>query len=330
MHHLTAFGGKQDPLFKKAILQSPAFNPVYDRRGDAEKAFHDFARVVGCNGDKAIQCLRERDFKDLNDAQLMFINSLPFGSFGFGPVVDGTWVRQLPALELATGNFAKGVESLIITHVSDEATMFVMGKHNETTFNQFVDRTFGKKPWLLDAINKKYPFPTNGSKYATHRSRLEAVVQFSTFTCNARFLAQAYNDKAYSAQYSAGRGTHGSDIAANFYGSSNLAQLLPQWLMSGGADLRTIAPKYQSYLISHARTGNPNTLKAKDAIEWPMVRVGSVLSNVLNVNSPFTLVADMMNQGEDCDFWLDLFSGITNSGGKSFVAQQLGVRLTWA
>jgi carboxylesterase type B len=315
MHHLTAFGGKTDPLFKKAVIQSPAFTPVFDRRGDAEKTYQDFAQRVGCAG-KGIDCLRGKDFKVINDAQFQLIDALPFGMFGFGPSVDGTWVRQLPALELATGNFAKEIESIIVTHVSDEASMFVQGEHNATTFDRYLTDTYGKKYGVFDAVEKQFPQPTAGSKYQSHKARLQSLVQFSSFTCNTRFLAEAYKSKTYSAQYSVGQGQHGTDVASNFYGSWNPAQYLPQYMMSGGADLKSIAPKYQSYLISHARTGDPNFLKARDSLEWPKVHTGPIMSNVLNVNSPFSLIADVQNKAEDCDFWLDVFSGLTNAGGE--------------
>jgi carboxylesterase type B len=55
MHHLTAFGGKQDPLFRRLVLQSPflepRMNPVLDEQ------YKQFEKGAGCEG-KGLACLR--------------------------------------------------------------------------------------------------------------------------------------------------------------------------------------------------------------------------------------------------------------------------------
>ena len=45
LHHLTAFGGTQDPLFSKAILKSPAYWPSFDRRGGLRAGFSEFCHA---------------------------------------------------------------------------------------------------------------------------------------------------------------------------------------------------------------------------------------------------------------------------------------------
>ena len=47
LQHLTAFGGTQDPLFSRAVLQSPASIFSSDRKGTLEQAFHTFATRPG-------------------------------------------------------------------------------------------------------------------------------------------------------------------------------------------------------------------------------------------------------------------------------------------
>ena len=70
MHHVVAQGGKLDPLFSKAILQSPAFEWMWDRAGMVEDTFQNFASFAGCKG-KGLECLRGSDatlIKKANDA----------------------------------------------------------------------------------------------------------------------------------------------------------------------------------------------------------------------------------------------------------------------
>ena len=97
LHHLTAFGGTQDPLFSKAIVQSPANWLSFDRKGSLEQAFQKFAARAGCAG-KGVACLRAASaeaLKAANDAEF----------YAFAPSADGKYVRQLAILELASGTY---------------------------------------------------------------------------------------------------------------------------------------------------------------------------------------------------------------------------------
>ena len=102
MHHLTAFGGTQDPLFSKAMLQSPAFVIGYDRRGVVEDVFQNFTSLAGCAG-QGLACLRAADASTLQNANFKLNEQGPAGTFAVGPTADGSWVRQLATLEYQTG-----------------------------------------------------------------------------------------------------------------------------------------------------------------------------------------------------------------------------------
>jgi hypothetical protein len=65
------------------------------------------------------------------------------GSFNVGPAPDGTFIRQLPALELASGNYWKDIDALLVSHVSDEAIIFVDGHvATDAEFTSFMDVIF--------------------------------------------------------------------------------------------------------------------------------------------------------------------------------------------
>ena len=102
MHHLTAFGGKQDPLFSRAVLQSPAFQTRFDRKGDLEATFQNFTALAGCSG-QGVACLRAASAEALDNANVKLAESGPEGTFAVGPSTDGSWVRQLAGVELAQG-----------------------------------------------------------------------------------------------------------------------------------------------------------------------------------------------------------------------------------
>jgi carboxylesterase type B len=83
MHHLTAFGGKKPALFKRAMIQSSAYDAQIDRKVQLEKQFNDFATLAGCAG-KGLSCLRAADLKTIKTAQEKYTASMPAGKPGFG------------------------------------------------------------------------------------------------------------------------------------------------------------------------------------------------------------------------------------------------------
>lgn len=97
LHHLTAFGGTQDPLFSKAILQSPGLGLSFDREGSLEQAFQNFATRAGCAG-KGVDCLRAASAETLAAANAE-------GKYALAPSADGKFLRQLAILELASGTY---------------------------------------------------------------------------------------------------------------------------------------------------------------------------------------------------------------------------------
>lgn len=97
LQHLTAFGGAQDPLFSRAILQSPASPFSFDRKGNLERAFQTFASQVGC-AEKGLACLRAASVETLKAANNQ-------SNYALLPSADGKYIRQAAILELASGTY---------------------------------------------------------------------------------------------------------------------------------------------------------------------------------------------------------------------------------
>lgn len=101
MHHLVGNGGTLDPMFKRAILMSPAFEPMYDP-ATLEATYTMFETEAGCAG-KGISCLRGKTSAELQKGNLAVTNAAQYGTFGFGPVVDNQFIKDLPGIEMAAG-----------------------------------------------------------------------------------------------------------------------------------------------------------------------------------------------------------------------------------
>ena len=167
------------------------------------------------------------------------------------------------------GNFWKNMQSLILSHVANEAQVFV--SKNITTDAQFstlLNQYFPNSTAVNQAISSRYPsiaqnsvpptptFATNiPPPYKNESDRERAFLQDNSFTCNVRFLTDAYAGKTFNLQYSRSGGLHGSDLIADFFGTGNPSSMAA---LRMDPTLATLAPGFQSLLISHAVSGDPS------------------------------------------------------------------------
>jgi carboxylesterase type B len=105
IHHLVAEGGKLDPLFTKAIIQSPGYEAVQDRAGTVEQRFKEFEKEAGCEN-QGLKCLRAKDSATLGKASSAVSSKVPKGSFAFGPGPDLKYIVASPVLEFSAGKSA--------------------------------------------------------------------------------------------------------------------------------------------------------------------------------------------------------------------------------
>lgn len=214
-----------------------------------------------------------------------------------------------------------------------------------------------------DAVATQYP----EANYADASARYAAVIQDSSFTCNTRQLFDAYygkGTKIYMLQYAVGENIgdnlnlaiHSADLLPTFWNADidfkewlkNIVQAANQTLNptqlsiinayfgpASGPGLH-VACRYQSYLVSHALTGNPNwgastSGNCKQNVKWldPTTAVMPVglasatyVSNVFQPSPNPTLVnfendiVDTITPNIVCDFWTNLAETyITNNTG---------------
>ena len=280
MHQLVSFGGKQDPLFKRAVLQSPAFVLEFDRKGSLEATFQNFTALAGCAG-QGVACLRAASASALQNANTKLNSQVAAGTFAVGPAPDGNLIRQLATLELATGNFFKGLDSIILSHVADESLIFTpTSVQTDNDFNNFVEASLAlssqdQAAGVNAAIEARYPPVMSGmtKNYTTEFDRTKAFLGDSSFYCNIRYLTDAYNGKNYNLKYSVTPGVHATDLLPTFYNLNvDLSALSANLSIPLIPGFGSFAQAYQSYLVSHARSGDPNTYKktvnVPPAITW--------------------------------------------------------------
>ncbi|MCJ1393378.1 hypothetical protein MMC18_006251 [Xylographa bjoerkii] len=343
VHHLIQYGGTQDPLFSKAILQSPAFEWQWNRSagGTLDTIFKNFSRLAGCD-DFDIACLQHTDQATLAIAnQQLYNGSTPCtGLFPVGPSVDGKVIKELPVVALSKGNYWKKLDSIIVSHVAEESSLFVP-KFIKTAadFDRFLyDFMPGSQLAATRAkISKQYPKPLLG----TQQDRVRTLIRDSTFTCTTRQLYNAYKTKVstYMLQYDFfaeyDLAIHGTDVLPTFFNTNvNMTAVFEDMLSKAGSkkvpgfilnDIGNIykrfAPAYQSYFASHAVHGDPNTArKVAETVPWlPATDDGDHVTDVLRALYRYKLVGkdfdsrteDKINTNTICNFWNDIGQEIT-------------------
>jgi carboxylesterase type B len=162
--HLTAYGGRDDSLFRGAMMQSG--NPINYGSFDYEASdFLTAASALGC-GDAAskLDCMRGIDFDTLNS----FINSTVGLYLSWQPIIDGDFIKGRTSIQLTKGEFVK--VPIIDGANSDEGTAFGPKPMNSTQqfYNHLtvienpVQLTLGQAGQILTAYPANLSSPAYG------------------------------------------------------------------------------------------------------------------------------------------------------------------------
>lgn len=307
MHHLIGNGGTSDPLFRRAILQSPAFEPQYSPTKLLAQ-YSQFESVAGCAG-KGLSCLRTKTTAELQTANLAVVGSVQYGTFGFGPAVDNSYIRDLPGIEMANGNYWKDM-TIMFGHNSEEGHIFT---DPSKILNRDVDNLLKYNfPNITTANFNKlvdlYPHASIFGTFTTTFNRLSQTIGDWICSCNTRYLAKAYAGKAYGYVVSIPPGIHAVDLPLTFWRTDlNIYNLIQIDLDLNFLTSKNIATGFQSYFTSFARSGNPNTYREKGGFPATIDMVQSTVGDTVKVVN-VKILSYSIDQDEDqskdrCDFW---------------------------
>ncbi|PKX89151.1 carboxylesterase family protein [Aspergillus novofumigatus IBT 16806] len=291
MYHLIAEGGKLDPLFRRALLQSPSFavnaNPQVNH-----KLFRDFAAAAQCptEGEDALRCLRLANSTILTRAN----EEVYLGA----PVPDGKYIRNPALFEYARGNTWKKIESVIVSHVIDEASLGLPDPIPEGQVEAFISNNL--PPNATEQTKTIASLFESLYANSTQKEMLSALYNDILYTCNLRAVLKAYPSPAWAFQFSfldgMINGKHASDIPATWYNTKLQGSIEP------------LFGQFQRYITNHARTGNPNTPHSKkhELEYWPEVTglEEDMPGNVFNMsNWGFDIIRDNQMPKSVCDAW---------------------------
>ncbi|KAJ5797478.1 uncharacterized protein N7503_006774 [Penicillium pulvis] len=157
-YHLTAYGGRDDKLFRAGIMESGgSIGAIPSNYTGFQSTYDQLVSLVNCTGTvDTLQCLREVPFATLNAV----LNGTDGSSdYNFWPVVDGDLLRNWGSVQLNKHEFVK-VPILAGTN-TDEGTAF--GPTGINTTQQWYEYLtdggfdFQTPPFIADEILKLYP-----------------------------------------------------------------------------------------------------------------------------------------------------------------------------
>ncbi|KAB8237925.1 Alpha/Beta hydrolase protein [Aspergillus alliaceus] len=256
MYHLTGYGGKDCPPFRRAILQSNGFCPW---RGHAnnEARFLAFANAAGCSD---LECLRNASTEAVIQANInLLVNSTEM----YQPQIDGNLVPDYPGWLLSTGKFCSDVEIMVGNNDDEGGWMLNNPAVHEVAYSNDTSKaniekgfTFGLGTPLTTGVMERllelYPAPSNRTTYSDMLGLMTLFQSEQNFLSSTFAIVNAWKKHVFAYKFSVGYAIHAMDVPYTYYDGPT-------------AEVKnaTAAIALQKYLTRFAITGDPNQKPAK-------------------------------------------------------------------
>lgn len=309
--HLTAFGGRDDKLFRAAIMQSgnPIAYGAFNGSIHNQPMYDSIVKGVNCSQAlNTLDCLRATPFETLNGYINGTNSTLPTA---FDPIVDGDFIERYGSLQLEEGQFVR--VPIIDGANSDEGTAFSKQGINTTAdlhnaisssyvlSSSFVDELLDAYPDQGDFLvpvelpDDYRPGPPYGAEYRRSAAIAGDIVFIAprrqTVTTWAKFGVPAYSYRfnAIPAGISQDIGvTHFQEVAFVFYnlaGEGYLPAAEPPFT-GKPASYAQLSKEMDSSWISFVHDLNPNTWRGSNSngTQWPVYSISAPQNFVWDAN----------------------------------------------
>ncbi|KAF2194347.1 alpha/beta-hydrolase [Zopfia rhizophila CBS 207.26] len=331
--HLIMDAEREEPLFKRAILESGATTAraVHDPTVPLhEQQFKEFVAAAGCSDapeTSIFPCLREQPANAVINASFtVFDAHNPSLRWAFQPSIDGTLIKRRPTESWKTGRWQK--MPILTGYCGNEAASYVPTAID--TPEEFSEYFRTLMPGLTDKdiaeLNELYPDPESvptspyvdtrplplGSQY----KRAEAAYAHYAYVCpiraTARFASKGQKDPVYLYHWALNQtvekgANHGDEMP---YAAYEL------FARSFSPMQEKIAREVHAYWTSFITKGNPNALGGRGAgrPEWVVFKRGKDEAKMIfgegndekaggsGVGTSAKMVDDSFPR-EECEWW---------------------------
>ncbi|KAL6250518.1 hypothetical protein RBB50_002820 [Rhinocladiella similis] len=286
VHQITAYGGQKGVSFQRAISQSPGYDPVRSSFY-MENITNNYLSILGVD---SLEEARQKSSDEVILANTIQIGGSYYGTFTYGPMVDGIFVPDVPGVLLSTGRFAQDVSVMVGHNTFESAGFTPPWLTTEDDFQLWLEIMFpGITQEAVDhVLNDLYPADYDGSQsYTSPLGRIFLIVNEVIFVCNTFYVNNGFKNQTYAYEFEIPPAFHGQDIAYTYYNG-------------GGSSATVIAPvaeMLQGYLTNFAMTGNPNG----PSLPYFPVHGANAILNAIKANSTVPEPDETAN--ERCVWW---------------------------
>ncbi|CAN9389432.1 unnamed protein product [Alternaria alternata] len=247
MHQITAYGGANGSApFQQAVPQSPGWQPTTSVVTQ-EDVYQRFLKLTNTTSLAELRALPSEEIIRASAQQIIYDS--PYGTFTYGPVVDGLFAPLQPAQLLAQGRFDKDVR-VMVGHNANEGALFTpFYLPNEDALEDQISSAFANAPKSsVDYIvNTLYPPVFDGSLgYTNNFERGSLIVSEEPMeTRHTRISLRSL--RLYMAKMLRTRTLQGGAASTSPTGVTNT----------------TIAIALQEFITSFAENGVPDAMGVK-------------------------------------------------------------------
>lgn len=322
---MTAYGGRDDGLFAGAYADAPAYSEV-NSDSYSQFQFNNFATAAGCgSATDRLSCLRQADIAKIQKANVVGNYTDIAAQFTFNPVIDSTFVQDIPLRLFQTGHFVN--VPMIVGDATDEGTLFAANAGSPEEVSEFMQANV---PSLTEAnlttINQFYPLMAAQQPF--HKAYFpSAAAAFgeATFICPGLTISSAVGasnqvwnyrfDQSSLALRLAGYGVlHAFDTGAIFGPNAGpmagLLGIIENGLVfsSFAGENANVVPIMMNYAISFVRTQDPNTYKSVFSPNWQTYNNNGGKQRIVVRNSGVIYEDVPAAQQTRCAFWTDIIA----------------------
>ncbi|KAF5359758.1 hypothetical protein D9756_003025 [Leucocoprinus leucothites] len=298
LQHVIANNGNTHPPLFRAAITSSTFLPSQYAYNDRipEQLYTEVVKGTGCTSAvDTLECLRQVDVDNLQEANTNIGDSGFFGTFIFVPVVDGRLITKRPTQLMREGR-VNGEALLAVTNTFEGALFVNMNTSSTVQTPSYLANLF---PEFRDSQVEE-----GTTRYANQGAPIDqavAIMGESIFICPTYYLLRAFKNKGFKGEFAIPPGGHGNDVI--YYFPNQTAGVLPPF--NNDEFLNNFSQSFLNFVISldpNHKWDPSNTVPRWD--RWTEQGKNEMLFNKTDANIPvFRSIATSKDLLSRCDFW---------------------------